>query len=354
MNIFGYQVKVAKSSSSKKRVAVDFFAPKKDRLVFSQSDLLDVQKMITDRLEKVEFSAKIDFLATKNIFDFLNSNKLQIVRRIFFDGYVVINTQTMEFVDMSARNFTKTYDGKMYFELFEGEIIYTSETFEACGKTDYEFLKDKLLFLDTVNSSDFNLIENYGAMGIISPETDNSGMAATFDDPEIEAMQKKYQESYGVKFGKWHLWFVPKPTRYSKIDLPIAQLQLSDKRLYCLRALYSAFGIPKELSVYFDNSKYANLNEAEVMIYTSVITKWANVMLDIANKIYSELRKTQPFLMANDFWFDFVGVLALQEKQKQEKENAKLDFEFWQKIKMTYPEHTETANSRIETLIENL
>ena len=44
---------------------------------------------------------------------------------------------------MSARNFTKTYDGKIFFELFEGEIIYTSETFEACGKTDYEFLKDK-------------------------------------------------------------------------------------------------------------------------------------------------------------------------------------------------------------------
>ena len=354
MNIFGYQVKVGKSRNSKKRVSIDFFAPKRDRLVFSQSDLLDVQKMITDRLEKVEFSAKIDFLATKNIFEFLNANKLQIVRRIFFDGYLVVNTKTLEFVDVSARNFTKTYDGKMFFELMEGEVIYTSETFEACGKTDYEFLKDKLLFLDTVNSSDFNLIDNYGAMGIISPETDNTGLGATFDEKEIEAMQERYRDAYGVKFGKWHLWFVPKPTKYSKIDLPIAQLQLSEKRLYCLRAIYSAFGIPKELSVYFENSKYANLNEAEVMIYTNVITKWANVMLSIANSIYSEMRKTQPFLMPNEFWFDFVGVLALQEKQMQEKENAKLDIEFWQKIKMTYPEHSETANSRIETLIENL
>ena len=117
MNIFGYQVKVGKSRNSKKRVSIDFFAPKRDRLVFSQSDLLDVQKMITDRLEKVEFSAKIDFLATKNIFEFLNANKLQIVRRIFFDGYLVVNTKTLEFVDVSARNFTKTYDGKMFFEL---------------------------------------------------------------------------------------------------------------------------------------------------------------------------------------------------------------------------------------------
>lgn len=354
MNIFGYQVKVGNSKNTKRRVAIDFFSPKKERLVFSQSDLLDVQKMITDRLEKVEFTAKVDFLATKKIFDFLNNNKLQIVRRIFSNGYLVVNADTLEFVDMTSRNFTKTFDGKMYFELLEGEIIYTSETFEACGKSDYDFLKDKLLFLDTVNSSDFNLIENYGAMGIISPETDNSMTGAAFEDTEIEAMQKKYNDSYGIKFGKWHMWFVPRPTRYSKIDLPIAQLQLTEKRLYCLRALYSAYGIPKELGVYFENSKYANLNEAEVMIYTNVITKWANVLIEIGNRIYTEMRKTQPYLMDNEFWFDFVGVLALQEKQRQEKENAKLDIEFWEKIKTTYPEHSETAMSRIETLIENL
>lgn len=148
--------------------------------------------------------------------------------------------------------------------------------------------------------------------------------------------------------------FVPKSLKYSKIDLPISQLQLSDKRLFVLQALYSYFGIPKEISVYFENSKYANRNEAELDFYSNTISAYAKILVKIAEMIYTNKRRVETYLLPNEFWFDFVGVLALQEAKKTERDAAMVEYDFWQKVKTTTPEFATVADDRIKTLIENL
>lgn len=355
MKIFGRNIILVKNARQTKGSGISFFRGINfggETVDFAKSDLQDVFKKISDRLGNAVLSAKIDFLTTKQIFTFLLENRLQILNRLFYKGYVVFDCEKLDFCN---RTFTFTSVEKLYFDLQPNEVVFISETMRSTGMTDKQFLSDKILFLNAINSSDYNLIKNYGAMGIISPEQGADKVnESIFTPEEIAEMQDTYSKSYGITFGKWSLMFVPKPLKYSKIDLPISQLQLSDKRLFVLQALYSYFGIPKEISVYFENSKYANRNEAELDFYSNTITAYAKILVQIADMIYTNKRRVETYLLPNEFWFDFVGVLALQEAKLKERESAQKEYEFWQKVKTTSPEHATVADDRIKTLIENL
>lgn len=356
MRVFGYDIRLEKRDKQRRHhhETIDFFAPSRCLFNFADSEILDCEKMISSRLSNAEYHAKTMFFACEEIFKFIQANRLQLIHRMFIDGFVIINTECMEFVDCAGREFSRTWDGKMCFTLYDNEIVQCSETFEARGQSDYWFLRDKIRFLNTVNSSDMNLIENYGAMGIVSPESDNNVAGAEFEEHDIEQLQERYRKSYGLRLGKWSLMFVPRPTKYSPITLPIAQLKLEDKRQYLLKAIYSAFGIPKELSVYFESNKYANRREAELDFYSSTITMWADLFLDIINKIYANIRLRKDALTRNEFWYDFVGVFALQESMIEEHERAKSELEFWRNILLTTPEYAETARARINNLLESI
>ena len=360
MRIFGYDIRLITNSvrrDDRRTAAIQVYRPRFDMYNFAKAEILDCSKMIANRLANVQLHAAIDYIATERIFDFLKRNRLQIVRRLWFDGFVIIDCKTMTFSRVSEKT-SRSADGVVVFNLSPTEIVYASETYESTGESDYSFAKQKCAFLNIVNSADRNLIENYGAMGVISPETDNSVNGATLSEEEITDLQESYRKSYGVTLGKWTLMFTPRPVKYSKIELPISQLQLDLKRQYVLKAIYASFGIPKELSVYFESAKYANKNEAELDMYSNTVTAWANAFLDIARKMYRKEREIALAdgvrLMDNEFWFDIVGVYALQEAAKKEKEAAREEFEFWKKIIEEYPRFSETAEKRMEDLIERI
>ena len=89
-------------------------------------------------------------------------------------------------------------------------------------------------------------------------------------------------------------------------------------------------------------------------MYSNVVSKWGGVMVNIIEACYKERQKKVDYLNVNEFWFDFVGVLALQEAQLKEKQAAILEFDFWQKVLKESPEHSETARGRLEDLIERI
>lgn len=357
MRLFGYNIPLThRDKLQRKRThneTVSYFAPGNQIFDFAESEILDCEKMISNRLSNVEYYQKYNSLKGDEIFNFIQENRLQLIRRLFTDGYVIVNTRTLEFVDGVCRQVYRSYDGKIAFQLLEDEVLQVSETFEATGLSDFCFLKDKIRFLNIVNSSDMNLIENYGAMGIVSPESDNSVAGAEFSESDIKDLQERYAKHYGITLGKWSLMFVPRPTKYSPISLPIAQLKLEEKRLYLLKAIYAAFGIPKELSVYFENSKYANRREAELDFYSSTITMWADLFTRLIKSIYNNIRTRKEKLTQNEFWYDFVGVFALQEAMIEERERAKDDIQFWRDV-ATDPEYADTAKERINNILESL
>ena len=356
MRSFNYDITFKRTEKRKGTsfFSVDYYNTRKERLLFSQSEILDCQKQITDRLGNVSFFSKVEYAETKKIFDFLQDNRLQIVKRLFYDGYIVIDAKKLEFADLTGRTISHTYGDRLQIPLEDTECAYVSETFESTGLSDYHFLKDKIRFLDAVNSSDFNLIENYGAMGIVSPETDGSMAGAEFTEDDVKDLQERYQKHYGISVGKWSLMFVPRPTKYSPIQLPIAALQLSEKRKYAIQCIYSALGIPKEIGVYFDNSTYENRRQAELDFYNGTISKWANTFVKIAEVIYQKDMELYSEYLKNEFWFRFVDVAVLQEANKLQKETATIEIDFWEGIISKYPEYAETAKKNIKDLIESL
>ena len=320
---------------------------------FARSEVLECQKMITDGLCNMEFSADKDFLALHEIWDFIKVNLLQVMRRVFNDGYCVVNVERMDFEKQRSGNVNRTEE-HMLIETPPHCIVVMSDVFRATGKPEAWFLADKLRFLNIINSADLSLIENYGAMGIISPETDNSVAGGFLSESEIKTLQDRYTSLYGVTAGKWSMLFAPKPLKYSQISLPIEALQLSDKRLYVLKSIYAAFGIPKELSPYFSDATYENRQQAELDFYSGTVKKWAELFLFMARRMYDEKRLIEPYLLPCEQWYDFRDVRVLDEADLTDKQAAREELKFWDELKLADPTLAELADQRINDLADNL
>ncbi len=354
MKVFGIEISRGKQSAKHPRYAeIAYYTPRREVHDFAKQEIIDCQKMITSRLENAYFQAKVDFVATRNIFCWLKESKLELVNRLFFDGYVIVDCDSLAFVDVSQRTRSKTLHA-IDIPINCNETVLASETYRARGHSDFHFLKQKLNYLNVLNSSDMQLIENYGAMGIISPEPDGSVAGNEYTEEDINTLQDRYKKQYGITFGKWSIMFTPRPARYQPISLPVAGLQLNEKRLYALKAIFAAFEIPKELSVYFESAKYANRNEAELDMYANTVAKWANIQLRLATLIYDNRRLRDSYLLPNEFWYDFVGVTALAEAKKNEATRLREMFDFWNVIALQKPEFKELAETRIKDILENL
>lgn len=370
MELLGFEIKRKKKlhPAKPRRYVEPFYMPRDERLhQFSNSEILDALRMISDRLSVVRFTAKTRLIFTDQLIEFIQSHMLELLRRLFYEGYVIIETGTpppppdgnvsmyippVRFVTQHEGRSPMRVSDTFTMDLSEGQILMLSTCMQSTGHTDAYFLKDKLEFLDTINASDLNLIKNYGALGIISPEADNSVAGNFFDEEDIKTMQENYRRMYAPS--RWSMFFAPRPTRFSAIALPIDALKLSEKRLYCLQAIYAALGIPKELSIYFENAKYENRNAAELDFYNSTIRTHANFCLKIIKKLYESERRRRTYLPQNEFWFDFADIPAFAEKRR-ELVAADIElFHFWQEVATSNPEEGETARIRMKEIIENL
>lgn len=363
MRLFGLDIRrVGKESPGQPKrkkfpAAVQYYEPSGVPLYdFARSEILDALRMISTRLSNLRWSTGVPFMAAKKLVAFLSSDYLELVRRLFYDGYLVVGCDPVpHLVDIRKRSAQRGMEGLYMIPLEEGEVMLPSPTFKATGHSDEWFLRDKLHFLNTINNSDLNLIENYGAMGILSPEMDSSVAGAFFDEKEVEELHDHYRKTYGLKLGRWQVMITPRPVRWNAIELPIAALQLNQKRLYTLQAIYSALGIPKELSAYFENAKYENRNAAELDFYSSTIKGYAVLFTELLGKLWQETAARSAVLPRHlEFWFDFEGVLAMAEKKRETEASAREMYLFWQNVRDTDPENAETARLRIKDLIENL
>jgi len=364
MRLFGYDIKKHVPGEEKKKkkylpppAVIQYYEPTSVPFYdFARSEILDALRMISSRLSNLRWSAEVPFMAAQKLITFLSEDYLELVRRLFYDGYLVIATRPqLHLVSIQNRPAHRDAGGVFIISLEDGEVFLPSFTFRATGHSDEWYLRDKLHFLNTINNSDLNLIENYGAMGMLSPEVDNSVAGAFFSEDDIKEMHERYRETYGVKLGRWQVMITPRPTRWNAIELPIAALQLSEKRLYTLQAIYTALGIPKELSTYFENAKYENRNAAELDFYSSTIQSYGVLFTKLLKQLWRCLARDNSTLPSTmEFWFDFEGVPAMAEKKRELETSAREMYLFWQQVRDTDPENAETARLRIKDIIENL
>lgn len=350
MKIFGRHLYFRKT----KRESVKLDIPRNLRTGnFAFSELISIFNLILARLKNANFQSSVDFITTREIISFIENNRLSILLNLYSNGFIVIDTKNLEIRNdyFQERVFSSEFD----LDVGENDVVFLSEIFRATGRSDKNILKSKIDFIDTINNADWSLIDSYGAMGIISPDgQDVAGNILTFDKEEREAIQDDYKENYGLKLGKWKLIISKNPLKFSQINLPIKELELSEKKRSLVLDLCTYFKFPKELHPYFESSKFKNLAEAEVQCYTNCIQDYANIFTRIIELIYHQKRKTQAYLLPVDFWFDFNNVYSLEEAKHTQIMRIKEELEFWQNIKTTEPDKADVAQERIDNLIENL
>lgn len=324
---------------------------------FAKTDIHSVLMMISNRMKNVVYDCDVRYQATDAVFEFLRKNAFSILLKFFHNGFVEIDVS-----DPFNPCFSEECGERDQYILERRykdnyTVVTLDEVYRSTGLTRSQVLSPHIDMLNTVNDSDLNLIMNYGAMGILSPE--NSARTDGYlDEDQIKEIQDDYWKKYGIRFGRWALLITKTPVKFQPITLPIKELELNEKRKAALAEILQYMNVPKELHAFFDSAKYVNRNEAELDMYGNTVSSWAQVFTDIAKRCYEAIVLTDDrdvkYVFANEFWFDIVGVPALQEAQQKEKEKVREEIAMWRELRSEMPEKSEEINKRIESLIENL
>lgn len=358
-NFFGYTVEFYNVRRHAPTITgFDHLAwPDRDCRPFAYCDLLSAVKMITDRMRNAEFNAAVDgtaveFAATEMLAEFVKDNRLRIIMTLFNEGAVTIDVRDPyepRFLGDEETEYLKDWDGR-------GIVTVLDDIYRTTGKTMRETLRPHLDMLNTVNDSDLNLILNYGAMGILSPEN-SANSDGVLSEKNKEELQDEYQKRYGVRFGRWAVLITRQPVKFQRIDLPIKELELNEKRKAAMASVLQFLNIPKELHAMFESTKYANRNEAELDMYSNCVASWCEKFCEIEDRCYTEIRKADDVVgypASVDFYFDFAGVYALQAAQYEEKVKAREELAMWRELRAEMPEKSDVIDKRIDDLIESL
>lgn len=325
---------------------------------FAKADVLGVLRMIADRLGNVVYNTEVggvgtEFQVLQSLYRFIRDNRLRIVREMIYNGCV--NVYVGDPFCIRFAEDVETLD-KAHIREDEEVVTVLEDVYRTTGGTIAETLKPHMDLLNAVNDSDLNLILNYGAMGVISPES--SPLSDGFlDDDGKKEIQEEYRKKFGLTFGKWAVMITRRPVKYQRIELPIAQLQLNEKRKVALATILQFLNVPKELHAMFESAKYANRNEAELDMYGNCVSAWAGKMVEIIDRCYTRIRANKPkmgYPAGVEVYFDIVGVPALQEAQWKEKQKARDELKMWQELLMSAPDKADLIRKRINDLIDSL
>jgi hypothetical protein len=226
--------------------------------------------------------ANLKIIFEKNFGDFYKA--------LYFNGMAVfvVNFDTQHVKLLKENKYKIETDGSITLDKeFEGYRVFVtySETYKMFGKTDYETCKDMYLHIDNLMNAINCTTENLGAMGILSPES-VSGVMTNLGDKEREKLQTEWREKYGLKVGKWSILMTQTPTKFQQINLPIKDLELTQKLENAVKILAGYHKVPYELVALSGQSTYANRKEAMNELIDLTCKAYANKLFDIASQIF--------------------------------------------------------------------
>lgn len=341
MKIGKYKIEISRVRARKTEKIGDFEGLRlysRDAKPLARVDVYGITSMITDRLRNVEYYSNVDYIYIRELFLFLKKNNEKIFAALVNEGKIVVDVKKLVLKDRQQS---------------AGDMVFYDPFYKEKNVSRMVYIAPAVDMLDVVNNSDYNLVKNYGAMGILSPE--NSGeIDGYIDDEDRQKLQDDYQRKYGTTFGKWSILISQKAVRYQAITLPIEALQLPEKRKNALATLLQFYNIPKELHAQFESAKYANRNEAELDMYSNCVSKWASLYVEIARDCYALYTDLQGGYLPAEMWFDFVNVPALQERREQEKTTAREELRMWLELRSALPDRYDDITKRIGDIVERM
>ena len=297
---------------------------------------------IFSRVEKAKFKTmqtKTDGTKPEqsvlDLINFVEANATQILFYLYKNGWVVINYKDLTICENQS-------DLK---KLRKNTTVFYSDTYNKLKRSDSAILKPLLRKIDTLENADSSLIENYGAMGIISPRSEK------IRDTTREIIQRDYAENYGITFGKWKMIIADEPLDFTQVRLPIRDLQIREKSRDANLKLIAYFDIPKDLHPLFENATYQNARDKEVQFYSNIVSTYADKLL----KILDYLAILNGKIL--EFWYDFENVYSLESRKYLTVQRTREEWTFWNQVIAS--EHTTEAQvayakTRIQQLLETL
>ncbi len=156
--------------------------------------------------------------------------------------------------------------------------------------------------LQAVSESNFKIVNDRGALGIIYP----TGDVPILTDKSQEKILAKFHEKYGTTAGKSPIAILGGQVGYQQIGMNIRDLMLNESQLREFRQICRVLQLPALLLGDMEKSTYNNFATAEMIGYRNAIMPYVAKLVDIETKIfdlpdderifadYSEISALQP------------------------------------------------------------
>lgn len=135
------------------------------------------------------------------------------------------------------------------------------------------------------------LIENRGALGILSNEASDVAGALPLDPKEKEKLQKEYK-NYGVSKQQYQLIITSLSLKYQQMSQDVDKLRLFEEVKADTEVLCDAFGVPFELLANQKGTTFENRRMAEKWLYVNTIIPEATEWVGALNRRFETMDKS--------------------------------------------------------------
>jgi len=198
-----------------------------------------------------------------------------------------------------------------------------------------------LTLLTSILEAETTLIQNKGALGIISSDQQVQGVSKPLTKDQKEDLQSQWSK-YGLSRTQWQMIFSNGAIKYTPLVFDAAQLQLKEGYLSALKDLADGLHYPFVLAAHSDQSTYNNVTSAEKALYQ-------NAIIPDAKSIMRTL--TQGLIPVNNVRFEasYEHIQSFQESKKDEADARKVMNEA---LKIEWDNGLITKNMWLEELEE--
>jgi len=124
------------------------------------------------------------------------------------------------------------------------------------------------------------LIQQRGARGILSPESQSGGIVS-LSEPEKKELYKKHAETHGLKHGKQSIILTNKAMKWTKITEDVKSLQLLEQMSMSEKKVIDAYGLSSDLFSQEKASTFNNKKNAIKQAYEDSIIPTADRIANI-------------------------------------------------------------------------
>jgi hypothetical protein len=242
-------------------------------------------------------------------------NKINLFIKSMFDIYMCLFDNGYVWLGVNQfGNFV--YDEK---ETKECNLYFEDDYFTRKNLTKKQVIKSLYDDFDNVCSADSDIINERGVLGALSPDIKGDRPIMPM---EQERFQNFIQKTFGLVRKKWKIWIADQPVRYTKIDLPIEQLQLSQRKIQLKIDIGEVYGIPVELMPKDYSAKFDNLDVSIQMFYQDEVAPFIMLVIE-------QLLKLPEYVLIDisTITVDFPNVQAVQKTKQVEFSTKKMQID---------------------------